>query len=86
MQTPGPAQAHSTCLNVAIVVVALAGVCSLLYNTVDAIRIPVQNFIIEHHPEYTRIITEEQADPIPDTFNPEDPMGEILPDDFQMIL
>lgn len=66
----------------AVVAVALLSLCSVLFMTVEAFRLPVMNFFFQKTDRYWQISGQENVDVIPEVFNPEDPLGEIIPDDF----
>lgn len=66
----------------AVVAVALLSLCSVLFMTVEAFRLPVMNFFVQKTDRYWQISGQENANEIPDVFNPEDPLRSVLPDDF----
>lgn len=68
--------------NVAAVVVVLLGLCSVLFVTVEAFRLPIMNFFIEKTDSYWQLSGAPNTDKIPEVFNPEDPLDGIIPDDF----
>lgn len=66
----------------AVVAVALLSLCSVLFVTVEAFRLPVINFFVQKTERYWQISAQEAAEIIPEVFNPEDPLGGIIPDEF----
>lgn len=66
----------------AVVAVVLLSLCSVLFVTVEAFRLPVMNFFVQKTDRYWQISGQENANEIPDVFNPEDPLRNVLPDDF----
>ena len=70
------------CRSAAIFAVVLLAVCSILFVSVEAFRIPVLNFFIEKTDRYLQLSGKENADTIPETFDVNDPLGGIIPDSF----
>lgn len=68
----------------AVVAVALLSLCSVLFMTVEAFRLPVMNFFVQKTDRYWQISGQESANEIPEVFNPEDPLSGIIPDEFVM--
>lgn len=66
----------------AVVAVALLSLCSVLFMTVEAFRLPVINFFVQKTERYWQISGQENADMIPEVFNPEDPLSGVIPDEF----
>lgn len=66
----------------AVVAVALLSLCSVLFVTVEAFRLPVINFFVQKTERYWQISAQEAVEIIPEVFNPEDPLGGIIPDVF----
>lgn len=66
----------------AVVAVALLSLCSVLFVTVEAFRIPVMNFFAEHTSRYWQLSGKPDEDAILETFNPENPLDGIIPDEF----
>ena len=74
---------------VAIILVALLSLSSVLFMTVEAIRIPVINFFIEHGDGFWAITGKSDDDPIDPTasneFDPNDPLAGLLPEAYLLI-
>lgn len=66
----------------AAAIVILLGTCSVLFVTVEAFRLPIMNFFVEKTDSYWQMSGKPDTDKIPDDFNPEDPLGGIIPDDY----
>lgn len=71
--------------NVAAVVVVLLGLCSVLFVTVEAFRLPIMNFFMEKTDSYWELSGVPNTDKVPDVFNPEDPLDGIIPDEFELM-
>lgn len=70
------------CRSAAVVAIALLSLCSVLFMTVEAFRIPVMNFFAEYTSQYWQLSGKPDTDTIQDTFNPENPLDGIIPDEF----
>ena len=68
----------------AIVAMVLLSLCSVLFVSVEAFRLPIMNFFIEKTDRYWQLSDAPDANSIRDAFNPENPMDGIIPDDFFM--
>lgn len=66
----------------AVVAVALLSLCSVLFVTVEAFRLPVMNFFVQKTERYWQLSGQQNTDTIPEVFNPKDPLGGIIPDEF----
>ena len=66
----------------AVIAVALLSLCSVLFMTVEAFRLPVMNFFVQKTDRYWQISKQENANQIPDVFNPEDPLRNVIPDEY----
>lgn len=69
----------------AVVAIALLSLCSVLFMTVEAFRVPVINFFTEHTNSYWLLSEKPNIDKIEETFNEENPLDGIIPDDFSLI-
>lgn len=69
----------------AAVIIVLLSVSSVLFMTVEAIRIPVMNFFIERTERYWQMSETVDTDMMPKVFNPENPLDEIIPHDYELI-
>lgn len=72
------------CRSAAVVAIALLSLCSVLFMTVEAFRLPVINFFIEKTDRYWQLSGAPDADPIQESFDPENPLDGIIPDDFAL--
>lgn len=68
---------------VAAVLVMLLSVFGVLFTQVEAIRVPVKNFLIEKNVRFWEFSRKTDVT-IPEVFNEADPLGNILPGDFVM--
>lgn len=68
----------------AVVAVALLSLSSLLFVTVEAFRLPVMNFFVQKTEQYWQLSGQQDTDTILEAFNPEDPLGGIIPDEFEL--
>ena len=66
----------------AVVAVALLSLCSVLFVTVEAFRLPVMYFFVHMSERYWQLSGQQNTDTIPEVFNPKDPLGGIIPDEF----
>ena len=74
------------CRSAAIIAMALLSLCSVLFMTVEAFRLPIMNLFIEKtdvYWEFTGNKTEEIGSSL---LNEEDPLREILPADYELTL
>lgn len=62
----------------AVVVLVMLSLCSVLFVSVEAFRIPVMNFFIEKTDRYWEITAVPKEDFIPVGYDPEDPLGGII--------
>ena len=73
----------------AIILVALLSLSSVLFMTVEAIRIPVINFFIEHGNGFWAITSNSDDTLIDPTaaneFDPNDPLADLLPDEYKLV-
>lgn len=69
----------------AVVAMVLLSLCSVLFMTVEAFRLPVINFFVEKTARYWQLSGKPDTDTIQESFNPENPLGNIIPDDFVLI-
>lgn len=72
------------CRSAAVVAIALLSLCSVLFMTVEAFRIPVMNFFAEYTNRYHQVSGIADSDLIPDGFNTENPLDGVIPDDFAL--
>lgn len=70
------------CRSAAVVAIALLSLCSVLFITVEAFRLPVINFFVEKTNQYWQLSGQPDTDAIPELFNPKNPLADIIPDDF----
>lgn len=75
-------QVMRVCRSAAIFAVALLAVCSVLFVSVEAFRIPVMNFFIEKTDQYMRLSGKENSSTVPESFDVNDPLGGIVPIEF----
>lgn len=66
----------------AVVALVMLSLCSVLFVSVDAFRIPVLNFFTEKTERYWQLRGNANKDTIPNKFNPENPLEGIIPDSF----
>ena len=69
----------------AVAVLVFIGLMTTVVMSVDAFRIPVFNFIIEHFDEYSSITFTDSTQPQTQTHNPAELFASILPDDYTLI-
>ena len=62
----------------AVVVLVMLSVCSVLFVSVEAFRIPILNFFIEKTDRYWEITATPKEAFIPIGYDPEDPLGGII--------
>lgn len=56
--------------------------CGVLFVSVEAFRVPIMNFLAEAKDRYFVLRSTSKDDEFPTLFNPDDPLGNILPDEF----
>jgi len=66
-----------------VVLAVLLGTFSVLFMTVEAIRIPIMNLFIELRDTYMVISTQDPEELIVDTFKMQDPLSGIVPEGFE---
>ena len=71
--------------SVAAVVMILLSVSSILFITVEAFRIPVINFFVERNDRHLELRSISKEDEIESIFNPDDPLGHILSDEYTLV-
>lgn len=73
---------------VAIFAVATLSLFSLLFMTVDAIRIPIMNFYIEHFDGHWEIAGKDDSDLFTDDayIDVSDPLAGLIPKDYQLLV
>ena len=71
--------------SVAAVVMILLSVSSILFITVEAFRIPVISFFVEKHDSYLEFRSKPKENEIVISFNPDDPLGNILSDEYVLV-
>lgn len=69
---------------VAVVILVFVCAFTLLFYNVEAVRVPIMNFLIERFDAYWEI-TYIPPDDLSKEFDPDDPLKTILPEDFQLI-
>lgn len=69
----------------AAVVIVMLSLCSILFVTVNAFRIPVINFFLEKTDRYWQLSENPNEDTTHEVFNPEDPLAGIIPDEFDLV-
>ena len=69
----------------AIVAVVMLSLCSVLFVTVDAFRIPVMNFFIEKTDRYQQLSAKTNEDRVFESFNEANPLDGIIPDGFALV-
>ena len=73
------------CRSAAVIAIVLLSVCSVLFMTVDAFRIPVMNFFIERADRYMQLSGNVPSNTLPDGFNEENPLEGIIPENFVLV-
>lgn len=68
----------------AVVVLVMLSLCSVLFVSVEAFRIPVMNFFIEKTDRYWEITANPKEDFIPIRYDPENPLDGIIADIFEL--
>ena len=69
----------------AAVIIVMLSVCSVLFVTVEAFRVPVINFFVDKTDNYWEISAEEKENKVSEVFNEENPLGGILPEKFVLM-
>ena len=69
----------------AVVALVMLSLCSVLFVTVEAFRLPVMNFFIEKTNRYWQISEELNENTTQEVFNAEDPLDGIIPDEFDLV-
>lgn len=68
----------------AVVVLVMLSLCSVLFVSVDAFRIPVMNFFIEKTDRYWQMTADPEEDTIPVRYDTENPLDGIIADIFEL--
>jgi len=68
----------------AAVVVVVLGLCSILFMTVEAFRVPIMNFFAEKHDGHLELRGTYAESESPSVFNPDDPLGDIIPAEYTL--
>ena len=68
----------------AAVVLVMLSLCSVLFVTVDAFRMPIMNFFIEKTDRYWQMTTNPKDDTISAAYNLENPLDGIIADIFEL--
>lgn len=66
----------------AIVAVVMLSMCSVLFVTVEAFRMPIMNFFVEKTDRYWELSAKPNEDWVFEGFNEENPLEDIIPYDF----
>lgn len=74
------------CRSAAVIAIILLSLCSVLFMTVEAFRLPVLNFFIEKTDIYWESTGHNTDEIISTTFNEENPLKDILPADYKLIM
>ena len=69
----------------AAVLIVLLSVSSILFMTVEAVRIPIINFFVEKTDLYWEISTSKNEPELLDAFNEENPLERILSNDYTLV-
>lgn len=69
----------------AVAVLVFIGLMTTVVMSVDAFRIPVFNFIIEHFHEYSSITFTDSTQPQTQTHNPAELFESIIPQDYTLV-
>ena len=72
----------------AVFALALLSLTSILFVTVEAVRIPIINFFIEQHEDYWKITTDTQEhwEPHTDAIDWTDPLCGLLPEEYRLVM
>jgi len=72
--------------SVAIIVMVILSLTSVLFATVDAVRIPIMNFYIEQNKDYWKITSQTSEDTHETTpgIDLTDPLADIVPDEYSV--
>ena len=68
----------------AVVTVVLVGLFSVLFVSVEAFRLPVMNYFLEKTDRYWHVSSQPIVW-VPERINPENPLENIIPDDFMLV-
>lgn len=68
----------------AVVAVVLVGLFSVLFVSVEAFRLPVMNYFLEKTDRYWHVSSQPIVW-VPERINPENPLENIIPDDFMLV-
>jgi len=71
--------------SVAAVAIVLLSLCSVLFITVEAFRVPIMNFFVEKHDRHLELRGTSAEDEIATAFNPDNPLGTILSEDYILV-
>ena len=80
--------AHSfrkVAVKAAVAVLVFIGLMTTVVMSVDALRVPVLNFIIEHFDEYSSITFTDSTQPQTQTHNPAELFESIIPQDYTLV-
>ena len=69
----------------AVAVLVFIGLMTTVVMSVDALRVPVLNFIIEHFDEYSSITFTDSTQPQTQTHNPAELFESIIPQDYTLV-
>jgi hypothetical protein len=69
---------------VAVALVAFLVTFSVLFVSVEAIRIPIINFFIELRETYL-IVSSNKPEPVEEPYNPQDPLCGLVPEGFDLV-
>lgn len=73
------------CRRAAVVFLVLLGLFSFLFMTVEAFRIPIMNFFLERTDRFTLLSGKKLSENTPGEFDPEDPLGNIIPEEYALV-
>lgn len=68
----------------AVVALVMLSLCSILFVSVDAFRVPVMNFFIEKTDRYWQMTANPKEDTIPVRYDTENPLDGIIADIFEL--
>ncbi|MBQ5865472.1 MAG: hypothetical protein IIW56_02190 [Oscillospiraceae bacterium] len=68
----------------AVVALVMLSLCSVLFVSVDAFRVPVMNFFIEKTDRYWQMTANPKEDTIPVRYDTENPLDGIIADIFEL--
>lgn len=69
----------------AVVALVMLSLCSVLFVSVDAFRIPVMNFFIEKTDRYQQLSAKNNEDWVFENFNEKNPLEDIIAYDYELI-